>query len=197
MGFILETVDGFETGNAGLNQDLLVSTDYLSTHCNQPDSESNNHQQFASAKCKQMDSLPNGDSHQSRSKIQSHSSTEQSTSEGRGHDWHSPETLTTKSSMVTRLHSDQANHRIHNNDHQLDADYVQSVSGDLNTQKESLSSHLEEYVTTAQVSSSSSASSISSNSSCQSVKYRGIEWPETNDSLVAIRPCPPETTGKN
>lgn len=168
----------------GLNQDLLPTSNYLNSKCNQPDSESS---PFASAKCKQMDLLRfNGRQEKSEKEQTLLPATNQSTHlvEGR----QPPPLLwppqrppaTTPPTLTTRVHSAAAR----------DDKLYDQTRPNFDPPEKGASS--------IEVHSPSTHSSFEAGLSptCSPLTYRGIDWPPTVAGTVAFRSCPQDASGR-
>lgn len=191
----------------GLNQDLLSTSNYsnyLNVECNQPDSESSSSSsgnQFASAKCKQMDALDSANKKQeakTRQPVlfnQSPSSSAESSSRDR---WpHQVQTTI----LPALWHDDDNKNKNNINNNYNDKENNQSE--DDQTARLHHHSPQETVVLSAsgEVVQQQWPSTISSSfdggfaSMCSAVKHRGIDWPPTVAGSLAIRPCPQDASG--
>ena len=161
----------------GLNQDLLPTSNYLNTKCNQADSENN---QLASAKCKQMDAfdlnVQRGQQHQL--------STDSLPLRDR---W--PQRLTTTNTLTTTLSLDE---QVKTSDYKLTNEHdLQHGGASPQSVRDQDLPDSPEWSSTPHTSFQAGLSST-----CQSVIYRSIEWPQTVAGSVAIRSCPQEASGR-
>lgn len=151
-----------------LNQDLLSTSNYLNVECNQADSESSGNQ-FASAKCKQMEAALKEPRPLAAESI--------------GDRWpHRTTTISPTTKVYSELWHD-SNSDNENNQPEEHHSPQQTV----------LSSG--EVVEQHEWPSTTSSFETGLSSTCSAVKHRGIDWPPTVAGSLAIRPCPQDASG--